>query len=192
MALRERRQDLGQPLRTGLGVELVAALGEAGRGIHVVVGPQRDDEHVGLVHARVRGHPLRLGVDRGDRLLEHAHAGLGDVAVLEADRFRRLAPEHHVELREAEDERVGLVDQRHLDLVGDRLGEHGAQLQAAEPRSKDDHALAHPATLSLEHGAVLDSPLILARVFDRHRAADRDVSPEGHVADDRQALAGAQ
>ena len=64
----------------------------AGRGVHVVVGAQRDDEHVGLVDARVGGHPLRLGVDRGDRLLEHAHAGLGDVAVLEADRVGRRAP----------------------------------------------------------------------------------------------------
>ena len=147
-ALRERRDDLGQPLGAGHGVELVAALGEARRGVEVVVGAERDDEHVGLVDSRVGGHPPRLGIDRGDRLLQEPHAGLGDVAVGQPHRLGRRAPEHHVELREAEDERVALVDQRHLDVVAERLREHRAQLQPAEARAENEDARVHRATLS--------------------------------------------
>ena len=98
--------------------------------------------------SRVRGHPPRLGIDRGDRLLQEPHAGLRDVAVGQPHRVGRRAPEHHVELREPEDERVALVDQRHLDLVAERLREHGAQLQPAEPRPENEYARAHRATIS--------------------------------------------
>ena len=44
---------LAQPLGAGDGVELVAALGQARRGVEVVVGAERHDQEVGLVHARV-------------------------------------------------------------------------------------------------------------------------------------------
>ena len=60
VALGERRDDPGEPLGAGDGVELVAALGEAGRGVEVVVGAERDDQHVGLVDAGVGGHAPRL------------------------------------------------------------------------------------------------------------------------------------
>ncbi len=41
--------------------------------------------------------------------------------------------EHHVELREAEHEALGTVDQRDLDLISQRLRQAGAQLEPAEP-----------------------------------------------------------
>ena len=111
----------------GDGVELVAALGEPRRRVEVVVGAERDDEDVGLVEAGVGRHAPRLRVDRGDRLLQEAHAGLRDVAVREADRVGRRPPEHHVELRVAEDERVALVDQRHVDVVAERLRQRSSR-----------------------------------------------------------------
>ena len=115
-ALRERRKQLRQPLGAGDGVELVAALGEPRRRVQVVVGAERDDQEVGLVDAAVGGHAARLGIDRGDRLLQKPHPGLYEVAVWDADRIGCRPAEHHVELRIAEDERVALVDQRHVDV----------------------------------------------------------------------------
>ena len=69
----------------------------------------------------IGGYPPPLGIDRGDRLLQEAHAGLGDVAVREADGLRCRPAEHHVELRVPEDERVVLVDQGDVDLVAQCL-----------------------------------------------------------------------
>ncbi len=82
-------------------------------------------------------------------LLEEAHSGLDDLAVRQADRVECRPAEHHVELRVAEDERVVLVDQRHLDLVAERLGQHGGELETAETRSEDDNAG--------RHGAIIDA-----------------------------------
>ena len=135
-ALRERGQHLAQPLGAGDGVELVAALGESRRGVQVVVGAERHDQDVGLVDAAVGGHAPRLGIDRGDRLLQEAHAGLGDVAVREADRVGRRPAEHHVELRVPEDEGVVLVDQGHVDVVAERLRQHGRELETSETRPR--------------------------------------------------------
>ena len=67
--------------------------------------------------AVVGGHASCFGIDRGNRLLQEAHPGLGNVAVGEADRVGPRPPEHHVELRVSEDERVVLVDQRHIDVA---------------------------------------------------------------------------
>jgi hypothetical protein len=53
------------------------------------------------------------------------------------------ATEHQIELREAEDERVALVDERDVDLVAHRLGQDRAELQPAEARAKDDDAFVH-------------------------------------------------
>ena len=144
VARRERRDDAGEPLGTVDRVELVAALGQAGRGLEVVVGAERDDEDVGLVGAGVGRHAPRLGIDRRDRLLQEPHARLGDLAVRQAHRVAARAPEHHVELREAEDERVALVDQRHVDLVAERLRERGGELEPAEARAEDEDAVVMP------------------------------------------------
>ena len=138
---RERRQHLRQPLGAGDGVELVARLGEAGRRIEVVVGAERHDEHVGLVDSRVRGHAARFGIDRRDRLLEEAHARLHDVSVREPNGVGRRPPEHDVELRVAEDERVVLVDQRDLELVAEGLGQRRRELEPAEARAEDQDSL---------------------------------------------------
>ena len=136
-------QQLAQPLGAGDRVELVARLGEPRRGVEVVVGAERDDEDVGLVDAGVGRHASRLGIDRGDRLPQEAHAGLGDVAVREADRVGRRPPEHHVELRVPEDERVVLVDQRHVDVVAERLRQHGRELETAKARPEDEDPRRH-------------------------------------------------
>ena len=141
LAAGERRAARRQPLRAGDRVELVARLGEPGRRVEVVVGAERDDEDVGVVDARVGRDPARLGIDRRDRLLQEADAGLGEVAVRKANRVQRRPPEHHVELRVAEDERVALVDQRDGDLVADRLRQHRRELEPAEAGSQDDDSL---------------------------------------------------
>ena len=94
----EARDEIPQSLRAGHGVKLVPALREPWRGLQVVVRAQRDNQNVGLVLATVRADPPPLRVDGGDRLVNEAHAGLGEVAVREADRLRRLSPEHQVEL----------------------------------------------------------------------------------------------
>jgi hypothetical protein len=66
--LRERRDDLRQPFGAGHRVELVAARRQAGRRVDVVVGAERDDQEVGLVHTGVGRYPSCLGVDRRHRL----------------------------------------------------------------------------------------------------------------------------
>ena len=88
----------------------------------------------------------RLRVDRGDRLPQHAHARLRDVAVGQAHGVGRRAAEHHVELREAEHEAVVLVDQRHVDVVAERLRQRRAELEAAEAGPEHEHSLAHLAS----------------------------------------------
>jgi hypothetical protein len=50
------------------------------------------------------------------------------------------APEHHVELREPEDEALALVDQRHLDVVAQFLGQRRRQLEPAEPGTQHQYA----------------------------------------------------
>ena len=127
-----------EPRGAGDGVELVPVLAEAGCRLHVVVGAQGDDQDVGLVHAGVGRHAACLGIDRRDRLLHDAHAGLRDAGVRQADGIERLPPEHHVQLRVAEHERVALVDHGHVDLPADRLRQEGRKLQAAEARPQDD------------------------------------------------------
>ena len=134
-----------QPLGAAHGVELVAPLGEPRRGVQVVIGAERHDQDVGLVNTAVGGHAPRLGIDRGDRLLQEAHAGLCDVAVCEADRVWRRPAEHHVELRVPEDERVVLVDQGYVDVVAERLRQHGRELESPKTRSEDDNAAFHRA-----------------------------------------------
>ncbi len=78
VALRERRDHVSEASGTLERVELVPAVREAGSRVEVVVGPERDDEEVGLVDPVIGGHAPRLRVDRDDRLLEEPHAGLLD------------------------------------------------------------------------------------------------------------------
>ncbi len=133
-------------LRAGDGVELVSGLGEPRRGVQVVVGAERNDQDIRLVDAGVGGHAARFGVDRRDRLLEEPHARLHDLAVREANGIECRPPEHDVELRVAEHERVALVDQRDRDVVAERFRERARELETSEARSQN-HDTLHRAIL---------------------------------------------
>jgi hypothetical protein len=52
-----------------------------------------------------------------------------------------------VQLGEAEGERIGLVDQRHLHLIGQPLRKERAQLQPTKPRPEDHHPALHPLSM---------------------------------------------
>src|SRR5207244_4767722 len=58
------------------------------------------------------------------------------------------APEHHVELREPEDEGVARVDERYLHLVGELVGQPGRQLEATEPGAQDHDMHTHSHRLA--------------------------------------------
>jgi hypothetical protein len=70
--------------------------------------------------------------------------GLAISGICHANRLGLLAPEHQVQLRKAKDERVALVDQRHLDLAAGYLRQHRAQLQTTKSRAQhSDPPAAH-------------------------------------------------
>jgi hypothetical protein len=98
VTLRKRRDYLGQagcPLER---VELVSTVCEAGGCVEVVVGPDCNDEEVGLVDALIGGRAPPLRIDRDDRLLKKPHARLLDVRIREPSLRERPSAEHHVEL----------------------------------------------------------------------------------------------
>ena len=66
--------------------------------------------------------PSGRRVDRAHRCLNEPYTGLDDVTVRVAHCLGDRAPEHHIELGEAEHEGLGLVDQHDLDLVTELLG----------------------------------------------------------------------
>jgi hypothetical protein len=68
---------------------------------------------------------------------------LRDVPVVHPYVVARFLTEHHVELGEAEEERVVAVQQRDADEVWDRLRESRRQLQAAEASAEDQNVLLH-------------------------------------------------
>jgi len=132
-----------QPLGAADGVELAPALCEPGRCVEVVVGAEGDDEDVRLVDSSVGRHPPRLWIDRGDRLAQEADTGLGEVGIRQANLAWRLAPEHHVELRVAEDEGVVLVDERNAGVAAERFGQESRELETAEARAQNDETRLH-------------------------------------------------
>ena len=77
--------------------------------------------------------------------LDKPDTRLDQVAVRMSHRLRRSPAEHHVELREAEDESVGPVDQHDIDVVAEFVRESGGQLQAAEacPKHENPHGSMH-------------------------------------------------
>ncbi len=147
-AARERWKHVAHPLGTTDGVELAPALGESRRGLEVVVGAESDDEDVCFVDSLVRRHAPRVGIDGGDRLAQEAHARLEDVGVRQADLFCGGSPEHDIEFRVAEDERVALVDQRDAGVVTERLGQESRELETGKPRAQDDDARIHRQSLT--------------------------------------------
>ena len=60
----------------------------------------------------------------------------------------RRTTEHHVELGEAEHEPLGLVDQHHLDLVAELLGEPRRQLESTESRTQHQYSHGCESTAS--------------------------------------------
>ena len=143
VAVIEIGQDVAQ-LGCAFGrVELVAALHQSGSDIDVQVGPEGDNQDVGVVGAFIGYDAFAVGVDGGDGLLAELDVGPGDVPVVQSYVAEAAAPEHHVQLREAEDKRVTLVDESDLDLVAKVLGQPGRELQAAEPGSEDQNSGRH-------------------------------------------------
>src|SRR5207249_5563899 len=111
-----------------------------------------------------------------------------EVAVVEPDVVGRLTAEHHVELGEAEGERVVAIDQRHANRVRDRLREPGRELQSAERGPEDHNVLAHRRTLhrpglttSTQHGerSTCDGTTPSVAVADESLAAPGEPVPVG-------------
>ena len=85
------------------------------------VGAERDDEQVGVEGPCISLNSFGRRVDRTNRGLHEAHAGLDDVGVRVPHVGGERLTEHHIELRETEDETVGFVDQHDVDIVAEFL-----------------------------------------------------------------------
>ena len=138
----ELGQRVAQTLGPGQRVVLVAALLEARRGRHVVVRAHGHDQEVGVVDAGVGGHPPRDRIDADDPLLTELDAVLRDVAIRDPHRVGRLAAEHHLELGEAEMERVVAVEQRDANRVRNRLGRVASPVRARRNRRRGSGRVA--------------------------------------------------
>ena len=144
----ESVEDVSQREGARLRVELVTAFHQARRGVRMEVGAERDDQDVRIERAGV-GHDTFLGrIDRADGRGHEAHAGLDQVAVVVPDRGRRLAAEHHVELREPEDKAVTLVDEHDVGVAVQTGREAAGHFQSAEPGTQY-HDPRHPVTPSV-------------------------------------------
>src|SRR4051812_39628977 len=111
----ELGQRVAQALGTGQRVVLVAARLEAGRGRQVIVRAHGHDQKVGVMDSDVGGDLPRDRIDADNRLLAELDTFLRGVAIGNLHVAGRLPAEHHVELREAEMERVVAVEQRDAD-----------------------------------------------------------------------------
>jgi hypothetical protein len=100
-------------------------------------------QDVGVVGSGVGHHPLLVGVDGDDGLLVELDAGDRQLPIGQPDFVEGPVPEHHVELRESEDERVGLVDQCDVNVGTEALGQPGGQFQTAEPGAEDYDSCGH-------------------------------------------------
>ena len=112
---------------------------ETRSGIGTQVGAQRDDHDVGVERARIGLDAARRWIDRSDRGLHEAHAGLHQVCVGMGHCIGDRPAEHHVELREAEDEAVRLVDEHDLRVVADRFGQGRRELQPTETGAENQN-----------------------------------------------------
>ena len=139
----EAREHVAQREGSRDRVELVAAFHQPRRGCRIEVGAERDHQNVRLERSRVGHHAPGGRIDGSHRGLQESHARFDDVAVGMAHVGRHLPSEHHVELREAEDERVALVDEHDVDGVAEGIRKNRRQLEAAESRAEHDHACLH-------------------------------------------------
>ena len=75
-----------------------------------------------------------------DRRLHETDPGLHHVPIGMEDSRLRCPTEHHVELREAEDEALRLVDEQDLRTVPELFGQPRGQFEPTETRSKHQHS----------------------------------------------------
>ena len=87
----------------------------------VEIGAERNDEDVCFKRARVRAYHLCGRVDRRHFRAHEPHARLYDIVESVQDMGGVGVAEHHVQLREAEDESLTLVDQHDVDFVAELL-----------------------------------------------------------------------
>src|SRR5262249_51370598 len=99
---------------------------------------ERDDQDVCVEFTVVGRDALGDRIDLTNRRLNEPYAGLGEVTVRVTDRRRRRAPEHDVELREAEHEAVALIDQDDIDIPANLRRTPGGKLEAAEASAEHD------------------------------------------------------
>jgi hypothetical protein len=99
--------------------------------------------HVCNVGSAVGGHAPRFRVDCGYRFPTEDRAGPHDVSVREANGVGCLATEHHVELRDADDEGVVPVGQREVEAIAERLGKCRGELEPAETGTQDHDSSLH-------------------------------------------------
>ena len=153
-ASRETRQDVTRGECTRNRVELMAALDQPRSAGRIDIGAKSNDKYVGLEGAAVSRHLLGHRIHRPDRRLLEANTGPDHVAVPMDDVVRAHPAEHHVELRETEDEPVSLVDQHHVNVLAEPFRQQGREFQPAETGSEDHnpHARTLPSALPASAG----------------------------------------
>ncbi len=120
---------------------------------HVVIRTHRYDQEIGVVGADIRLHPPGHRVDSDHRLLADLDTVLGDVEVRQPHVVGRLASEHYLELREAEEERVVAVEQHDVDRVSGGFGQARREFEPPEARAQDEDVPLHCAILLGEPSA---------------------------------------
>ena len=113
----EAREHVTTRERSRLRVEVVATFEEPGRRARVEIRAEGHDDDVCVERSGLRLDALGRGIDRRDVGLHELHTRFHDVRVVVMDTGRGRAAEHYLELREAEHERVGAVDEHHVDTV---------------------------------------------------------------------------
>ena len=132
-------------------VELVAGLSQARRLLGSQVGAERDNENLGLERAGRGLDSLRGGVDGQDVGLHEPDARAGEVPIEVPHLIWLLPSEKHVELREAEHEAVGSIDQHDVGVAAELIGESAGDLQAPESGTQHHdacHRLASVRSIS--------------------------------------------
>ena len=118
----------------------MAGLTKARRGVDVVVGTKRDDQHIPLECSLVGDNALRHRIERTDSRLQKVDAGLHDLPIGMAHLGRQPAPEHDVELRETKDEGVAFVDERDVQPIPEGVRQDRRQLESTKPRAQHQHS----------------------------------------------------
>src|SRR5262249_44078782 len=105
--------------------------------------------------------------------------------VRKAHLVHRAPAEHHIELREPEDERVGAVDERDVDVAAELVCEPAGELEPPEAGAEDQDRRRHDGQgygarrREREHGRLRYSPRDLAIARLTRRLIDLGVGVEG-------------